>query len=189
VRPLLKQEKRLLIALAALLVLLNVPYGSYLLYPFAIVSTWVHELCHGLAALALGGGIERMQVFSDASGLALTRRPASRLAAAAVASAGYLGTSLVGAGLLALRHARWTGPVGVPAIGGLMVLTALLWVRNPFGFVAVVAIGLAFMALGSTLSSMPASSLLFFTPSSIACASRFSGGVRIRPQKTLRIAF
>ena len=36
----LARERRLLLALLAVLVLLNVPYGRWVLYPFTLFSTW-----------------------------------------------------------------------------------------------------------------------------------------------------
>lgn len=150
-RPLqsvLAEERQLLLAIAVLVVLLNVPFGSYVLYPFALFATWAHELCHGLAALALGGGVERIQLFADTSGMAFTSRPPGRLVAASISSAGYLGCSVVGAGLLALRHQRWMARAGVIGPGLAMLLSAVLWVRNGFGLLAVLAIGLALLAAG-----------------------------------------
>jgi hypothetical protein len=77
-KSLFAKERRLLSALAVLLILANVPYGRLLLYPFALFSTWVHEMCHGMAAMALGGDIEWLKIYPDTSGLAMTRRPSMR---------------------------------------------------------------------------------------------------------------
>lgn len=57
-RELYSQDKRLLRAILLIVVLLfNAPVGKYLLYPFMIFSTWIHELFHGVAALTVGGSI------------------------------------------------------------------------------------------------------------------------------------
>ena len=56
-RELYSQDKRLLRAILLIVVLLNAPVGKYLLYPFMIFSTWIHELFHGVAALTIGGSI------------------------------------------------------------------------------------------------------------------------------------
>lgn len=48
--------------------------GSYLLYPFTILATWFHEMGHGLAALLTGNSFERLLIFPDGSGLALSSR-------------------------------------------------------------------------------------------------------------------
>jgi len=147
----LRSEKRLLLAMGAVLVLLNIPYGHFVLYPFALFSTWVHEMSHGMMALLLGGEIDWLKVFPDGSGLARTRAGGGRLGAAAVASAGYLGTALVGGLLLAARRIRKASRGGTLLIGGLMLLSTLLWIRNGFGFFAVPAIGGALVLAGLKL--------------------------------------
>lgn len=41
------KERNLLIACGVLILLMNISTGRYVLYPFKIFSTWVHEMCHG----------------------------------------------------------------------------------------------------------------------------------------------
>jgi hypothetical protein len=159
---LLEKERRLLIAIVVLLVLANVPYGRMVLYPFALFSTWVHEMCHGMAALVLGGEIEWLKIYPDTSGLARTRRPDNALATAFVASAGYVGTAVVGALMLAARRIERVGQMGASAFGGLMLLSVLLWVRNPFGVFALAAIGGLLVAAGIKLKGETASGLYAF---------------------------
>ena len=142
-----RSEGRLLVAVAVLLVLLNVPYGNYVLYPFALFGTWVHELCHALAALAVGGSVSQIEIFSDTSGLAWTR-PGGRLAHAVVASAGYTGTALGGMLLLVFRRRALAGRIGLALLGVAMVLTAVVWVRNAFGTPAILVLGAALLAAG-----------------------------------------
>jgi hypothetical protein len=143
-----RREARLLIALLVLVVLMNVPYGHYVLYPFKLFSTWVHEMSHGLAALALGGEFESLKVYADGSGLAYTRRPDARLATAFVASAGYTGTAFMGMVLLLARRLPKVGRVGTAALGALMLLSMVFWVRNVFGLAAVGVIGAVLLAVG-----------------------------------------
>ena len=56
-RELYSRDKRLLRAILLIVILLNAPVGQYVLYPFMLFSTWIHELFHGLAAISLGGSI------------------------------------------------------------------------------------------------------------------------------------
>ena len=56
-RELYSRDKRLLRAILLIVILLNAPVGQYILYPFMLFSTWIHELFHGLAALSVGGSI------------------------------------------------------------------------------------------------------------------------------------
>ncbi len=143
-------EGRLLLAVAVLVLLINVPYGNYVLYPFALFGTWVHELCHALAALALGGRVDHIEIFSDTSGLAWTA-PGGRLKHAVVASAGYTGTAIGGAALLLFRKKERAGQIGLSLLGAAMVLSAVVWVRNGFGTPAILVLGVALLAAGRAL--------------------------------------
>lgn len=159
-KALLHDEKRLLLAVVAIVALLNVPYGSYVLYPFELFSTWVHEMGHGMAALAVGGKIEWLKIFPDGSGLASTYREDTRINNAVIGSAGYLGTSVFGALLLTLRRFRRIGRLGTLAIGGMMVLSTVLWIRNGFGALVIPLLGAALIFAGLKLKD-EASSFLF----------------------------
>jgi hypothetical protein len=128
-----------------------VPYGRYALYPFMIFSTWVHEMCHGVAALLIGGGVDKLEVYPDGSGLCFTYRPDGALAQAWVACAGYLGTAVIGSALLVFRRRPLAGRIGMTAIGGLMLLSTVLFVRNLFGLLAVPLIAVGLGAAGVKL--------------------------------------
>lgn len=144
----MRRESRLLGALAVLIVLMNVPYGNYVLYPFTLFSTWVHEMCHGIAALLVGGEFRSLEVFKDGSGLAYSTRPDTRLANAWVASAGYNGTALFGMVLLLLRRLPRVGRLGTALLGALMLISVVFWVRNLFGVVAIGVIGTLLLLAG-----------------------------------------
>lgn len=68
----MRRDKPLIIAIIAMVVCLNTRYLTYVLYPFMIFSTWVHESCHGIAAILTGGGVKELYVYKDGSGLAYT---------------------------------------------------------------------------------------------------------------------
>jgi hypothetical protein len=115
------------------------PWGHLLLYPFRLFTTWIHECGHAVVALALGGEVRSITIAPDGSGLTLSLVPAGRFARGLVTSAGYLGASLVGCLLMAAaRVQRWTCAI-LWAIGAFMLVTLVLWIRNLFGFAAVLA--------------------------------------------------
>lgn len=159
------RERRLLLALLALAVLLNVPYGRFALYPLMLFSTWVHEFFHGIASVAVGGSVEGLSLYPDGSGLTMSRRPEGRLITAFVASAGYTGTALLGAAMLMVRRLRGVGRFGTAALGAVMLLSALLWVRNVFGLAVTVPMGLLLLAAGLRLSEAAAGFLFAFLAS------------------------
>src|SRR3954466_10077092 len=91
-----RSDRRLLLAVLAavvVFVLWNIPQLDFILYPFRLFVSYVHESGHGTAAILTGGRFEALQIFSDGSGQALTVG-GSRLV---VLPAGYLGAALFGA--------------------------------------------------------------------------------------------
>jgi Peptidase M50B-like len=136
------------VAAALSLVASLTAWGPLVLYPFKLFTTWVHECGHALATVLVGGRVQAITIAPDTSGLTLGLIPAGPLARGLVASAGYLGAALVGCVLMAAaRVPRWAHAI-LLALGGFLLLTAVLWMRNLFGFVVVLAWGAALVALG-----------------------------------------
>lgn len=100
----------LLIAALVVAVLGATPIGQVALYPFSLFVTLVHETCHALAAVATGGAVVNLRISSDLSGLTITAGGIVPI----IASAGYVGASLVGALVIALpRSAARLSLVGL----------------------------------------------------------------------------
>lgn len=111
-----------------------VPYGRLVLYPFTLLSTWVHEMGHGLTALFLGGRFERLDIYADASGLAYSYVvPGVR--GALVAAGGLLGPPFVG--MLMLMLGRRAARPLLMGLAAAMVVSLALWVRTPVGWLTV----------------------------------------------------
>lgn len=122
----LHDNRYLLFALGALLVVSNIPYGQYILYPFELFSTWIHETCHGLASLGVGGIFKSLYIFPDTSGKAYLAYVPGAINSTIVSSAGYIGTTLFGALLLLLqRPTRYSK--GVAALSMFILLVIMLW--------------------------------------------------------------
>lgn len=125
------------VATVLIFALWQLPYAFWLVYPFRLFGTFVHELSHGLAAIATGGSFKRFVVNSDLSGMAWSAGGIRLI----VASAGYIGSAVFGA-VLVLLAAR-----GVPSrwllafIGAGLALACVLLVRNAFGLAS--GLGLA----------------------------------------------
>jgi hypothetical protein len=145
-RPAAGRERALIAALLASLLLWNLPFGGLVLYPFKLLSTWFHELCHGLVMLATGTGFSHLEIYRDTSGLAIAHRAAGPIASALIASAGYLGAAAAGATLLVLGQGQRGARAILLGLAALLALSAVLWIRNDFG-IAAVAIGAAACAL------------------------------------------
>jgi hypothetical protein len=128
---------RLWIAAALCLAVSLTPWGPLILYPFTLFTTWVHESGHAAAAVLLGGSVASITIQPDTSGLTRSLMPASTLAQAIVASAGYLTASVVGCFLLAASRVDRRAKGILWAIGALMLVTLVLWIRNLFGAIVV----------------------------------------------------
>lgn len=148
-----KRDKALFVAIFLLVVVLHVPYLKFTLYPFMIFSTWVHEMSHGMAAVLVRGGINKLYVYKDGSGLCYTWTTGEDWKRAFVASAGYLGTSVIGALLLFFRRTLRGPTAGLIGMGCAMLLSVALYVRNAFGVVTILSIGVVILLCGWKLPS------------------------------------
>jgi hypothetical protein len=126
----------ILAALAVLVVWHVIPYGRILLYPFTLLATWVHEMGHGLAALAAGGRFHELAIFADGSGLAFVTRQ-DGVAAAVVSVSGLLAPPIAGAAMLACARTPRSARVVLAVLMVLLVASMVLWVRSVAGLAAV----------------------------------------------------
>ena len=147
-----RQEITLLVVIALVTILLwHSPYGAYLLYPFTILSTWFHEMGHGLAAMLLGHRFERLVIFPDGSGYALhsVSGAPSRLGIAAIAAAGLLGPTVAGCLLiLSSRTLRGTR-MALSGLGIVLLLSTFIWVRSLVGWLVLPLIAAACLFLAA----------------------------------------
>lgn len=140
----------------AILVLWHVPGLGLLFYPFRVFGTFVHEISHGLAAIATGGTFQRFVVNPDLSGTAWSAGGWSWL----ITSAGYIGSAVFG-GALVLAAAR-----GVRAqtllfwLGAALGLLCLLFVRNLFGIASGLLLATALIVAAQRLPARWAEGLL-----------------------------
>ena len=123
--------------------LYTIPYGWYVAYPLVLLSTYVHEIAHGLAAALVGGQFDSLVIHADGSGVASTSGNSGRFAFAFVAGAGLVGPAGGGAAFLILASRPKLARVGL-GLFALLSAVALIWVvRNIFGwfFVGLLAAG------------------------------------------------
>lgn len=127
-----------------------VPYGYYVLYPFMMLYTFIHEMGHGITAQLLGGNFIDFKMWTDGSGVAAysISTEASRLTRAAIAAGGLVAPAVMAAVCLLLGKSPKASRVGLVIFGIICVLSLILVVRNIFGFVfvticALIAFGLS----------------------------------------------
>jgi hypothetical protein len=137
-------------AVAVSLVVSLTPWAQFLLYPFKLFTTWVHECGHALMTILVGGRVTSIAIEPDTSGLTQSLVPLGRVARGLVASSGYLGAAVVGCLLMAATRVEKWAHVILLTLGACMLFTLVLWMRNPFGFGIVLAWGVALVALART---------------------------------------
>lgn len=128
----------------AIIVAWQVPWLSAVVYPFRLFGTFVHELCHGLTAIATGGNFQRFEVQTDLSGVAWSAGGVRVL----VASAGYVGSAIAGGVFILLYQRLLSSRALLYAIGGLLAVLCLLFVRNLFGIASGLTLSALFIAAG-----------------------------------------
>lgn len=125
------------------------PFGRTLAWPLVLLSTLAHELGHGLAAALLGGRFEALRIYPDASGVATWSGSMSRLGVAIVAGAGLVGPALAAFGMLVLGRTPRGARTLLGCTGTALVVVALLVARNPFGFVFILIVAGALLAVAA----------------------------------------
>lgn len=123
-------------------ILLQLPLGRLVIYPFVILSTWFHEIGHGLAAIILNGDLLRIELYADGSGVAVHTPPQflGNVGNAIVAISGPLFPPIVGFILFKISK-------NINIIRLLLLLLSLailgsviVWIRTLFGVIILLSI-------------------------------------------------
>ncbi len=144
------------LALAAFLVIAlpYAPLGNYALYPFFILTTWFHEMGHGLTAMLVGMHFERLVIMANGSGYALTYSdPDSWNASFAIVSAGGpLGPAFAGAAMILASAARQWRRFALLALGAAILISTAVWVRSVVGWAVLIPTGIVIIAVAERAS-------------------------------------
>jgi hypothetical protein len=116
-----------------------VPFGTTLLYPLTLFTTWVHEMGHGLTGLLMGGPFNELVIRGDASGYAVTYA-ARGWPEALVCAGGLLAPPIVGSSILALVHGPRRARITLAVLSVSLLASVAIWVRSPIGVVAMPAV-------------------------------------------------
>ena len=117
--------------------------------PLKLFVVFLHEVSHGIAAIATGGRIDRIVIDANQGGACYCGGGSPFV----TLSAGYLGSLAWGLAFLVLarfrRYARWTTAAAGLGTG----LVTLLFVRSWFGFAFGLLFGAALVAAARLLST------------------------------------
>ncbi|MBH5321154.1 M50 family metallopeptidase [Aurantiacibacter sediminis] len=146
-----EQVGRLVLTGVLVIALPALPFGNYLLFPFTILTTWFHEMGHGLTAMLLGLDFERLVLLPNGSGYAesTSSGPLSAPSRALIAAGGPIGPSVFGAGLIIASSRReWWKPA-LLGLAAIIALSVVIWVRSLTGLIVLplLAAGLIWIAL------------------------------------------
>ena len=133
--------------LIALTTLLFALWQTPVVAPLKILIVYLHELSHDIAVLFTGGSVESLTVDANQGGLVISRGGNRFLSL----SAGYLGSLIIGALLFvaAVRTQADRAVLGI--LGGVMLLTTLLYSREVFAVGFGLAAGAAMLAIARFL--------------------------------------
>lgn len=149
-------QTALITAAIASVVVAVVPVLQSALLPLIYLNTHVHEQCHALATVGTGGQVEGMKVFANGSGVT----PALGGSVPLLASAGYLGASLVGMTMLMTARTEKGARITLWTMAAILSLGMIAWLRGDAIGVAsgifwiVALMGIARYAKGMTLLTL-----------------------------------
>jgi hypothetical protein len=130
-------------------VLLWALWDTPIIYPVKVFVVLLHEVSHGMAAMATGGSVERIVLDANQGGAAFTVGGIPFI----TLSAGYLGSLLWGVLFVMLGFSRWLRPRWIiGAVGVFVLFVTISAIGNPFGFFFGLAFGVALLASAKYLS-------------------------------------
>jgi len=137
-----RSKLRFVIGFGLFFVVLWLLWNTPVVYPLKIFVVLLHEVSHGVVAVATGGSIQRIELDPRQGGACYCPGGNALL----TLSAGYLGSLAWGALMFAAARSRTMRAQWVNGfIGALVVALTILYVRSTFGLVFGIAFGLAML--------------------------------------------
>jgi hypothetical protein len=144
-----RRQAELLLGLGAFYIVLWLLWATPVVYPLRIFVVLLHELSHAIAGVATGGTIDRIVLHADEGGATYVRGGNAFV----ILSAGYLGSLLWGLALIELGRAKArTARRTMYVLAITVLLAAVLFIRNIFGFVFSALFGAALFVGAQRLS-------------------------------------
>lgn len=136
VTPVIQREQSYIVAFAVLTIIAwQTSIGTLALMPFTLLSTWWHEMAHGLTAAALGADFERLVILANGSGYAESSGSLWALGHAIVAAAGLLGPTIAGCLMIIAARSRRATRLVLLGLGAALLVSTLIWVRSIAGWI------------------------------------------------------
>lgn len=144
-------------------ILWQTPSSRIIIYPLTLLSTWYHEMSHGLMIVLVGGDFKTLEIFPNGNGLArYSYRPSwflNSIGKVLIAAAGPMGPPIIGASFILASRSWQTSKQILIILGSFMLVSVLIWVRTRIGFLVISLLGLIILGIG--LEASP--EILIFT--------------------------
>ena len=157
----------------AVVLIWQLPYGRQLLYPLTLLTTYAHEMGHGLTALLTGADFDQIFLHADGSGVAVWRGNPGRLASAFIAAGGLAGPAVAGVALLLVSSKPRYARTVLTAVSVVLLISMALWSRNVFGVAFLLAVAVALGVAAKTLPDAAAAFVLHLIAATL-CLSWFN---------------
>jgi hypothetical protein len=114
-----------------------IPFAEIGLFPLRLLITYFHEGAHALASVITLGHVDSLKVNWNTSGVTMTRGGFAPL----ISSAGYLGTTLLGAAMIWFSRKERGVRNMLTVLGVSLVVMAVLWGGGAFTLPAMLMVG------------------------------------------------
>ena len=150
-------QSSLIVATVATVIGFLIPGVQRALLPLQYLNTHLHELSHAMTAILTGAQVERIVVNSNGSG----ETPVAGGILLLIASAGYVGASMFGAGMIYASRTERGARGMLWALTCLLTFSMIVWVRgDSVGEIAGIGWIVVLAMFATTLKGKP---LLFCT--------------------------
>ena len=143
-QPAIRREQSYIVAFAILTIIAwQTRIGTLALMPFTLLSTWWHEMAHGLTAAALGADFERLVIFANGSGYAESSGNLWAIGQAIVSAAGLLGPTIAGCAMIIASRSRRATCFVLLGLATALIVSSVIWVRSLTGWIVLPAFAAA----------------------------------------------
>ncbi len=147
-----------------------IPFGRIVGYPFLLLSTLMHEMGHGITAVALGARFHTFQMWPDGSGVANISGVTGRVSQAVVAAGGLVGPAIASAVLFAVGRHVTPARISLSILGALLIVAEFLVVKGLFGYMFVAFLAGACLFIAQQRREWLAQLTVVFFAVQLACS-------------------
>lgn len=126
----------------ALVVCVFALWQTPVIVPLKILIVFLHELAHAAMTVITGGNVISLTISAEQGGAVLSRGGSRFL----ILSAGYLGSLLIGMGLLLIAIRTHADRALMTCFGALMLIVAAIYIRDLFALMFCLGVGAAMIA-------------------------------------------